>query len=274
MTDPIDVRSIRSSMTNNGYVVFRNAVPLELCEAVLQGIGEELDIWIEDPTSWERVSNEIDQVPIWGHQSQWDIRQLLSLHEIWSAIWGTDDLWADRNSCRFTPPWEPGRAGPMPLHWDVDPHDLALQWFPGILALTDSPPGSGGFRCSPWLMRNRDRWPSSWPSVKSELEHEFPADHVAEGNIIEVPLSVGDLLIFDHHLPHGTVRNGLDHPRAVFYLQMFPVGTPGEAAENIAAHEAGIAPSWWRWKPGHDRVEPAPPAALSAEGKRLLGMVR
>jgi len=54
--------------------------------------------------------------------------------------------------------------------------------------------------------------------------------------------------IFDHHLRHGTVRNDLDHPRAVFYLQMFPVGTPEEAAENIAVHEAGIAPSWWRWK--------------------------
>jgi len=45
---------------------------------------------------------------------------------------------------------------------------------------------------------------------------------------------------------------------------MFPAGTAEEAAANIAeeaaaniaAHEDGVAPPGWRWKPGHDRIEP------------------
>ena len=87
-----------------------------------------------------------------------------------------------------------------------------------------------------------------------------------------MPLGVGDLLVFDNHLPHGTVRNLSDQPRAVFYVQMFPTGTPEEAAASMADHNAGVASPWWRWKPGHDRAEPGPPAKLNLQGRRLLGI--
>ena len=55
-------------------------------------------------------------------------------------------------------------------------------------------------------------------------------------------------------------------------MQMFPAGAPDEAAANIADHNAGIASPWWRWKPGHERVESGPPATLDLQGKRLLGI--
>jgi hypothetical protein len=262
---------VRSSLLNDGYVVFKNAVPRKLCENVLQAIGTELGIWTEDRASWSRVSNEIDQVPLWGHQSQWDIRQLPNLSLIWSMVWGTSELWTDRNSCRFTPPWRKGRAEPIALHWDVDPFDHDVLWYSGIVALTDTPRGAGGFRCSPALMHNRDRWPTTWSTSQSGTEYRPHA--VKDEEIVEVPLDVGDLLIFDSHLPHGTVRNRSHDPRVVFYLQMFPTGTDAEAQTNVSDHMAGVAPPWWRWKPGHDRVEPGPPATLNDRGKQLLGML-
>ena len=119
-------------------------------------------------------------------------------------------------------------------------------------------------------MANRDRWPTTWPSGRSGTEYR-PDGVVDPGEVVEVPLGAGDLLVMDSHLPHGTVRNDGDAPRAAFYLQMFPAGTPEEAARNIADHEAGVAPPWWRWKPGHDRIEPGPPARLTPHGRRLLG---
>jgi hypothetical protein len=241
-----------------------------MCDKVLEAFGTELGIWLDDPTTWDRVSNEIDQLPLWGHQSQWDIRQLPQIHQIWTMVWGTERLWADRNSCRFTPPWRPGRAGPLKLHWDVDPRDTSVQWFPGILALTDADAGQGGFRCAPPLMANRDRWPSSW-SVERPGIGDGPDGVVDPAEIVEVSLQVGDLLIMDSHLPHGTVRNDSDTPRAAFYLQLFPAGTAEEAANNVVDHEAGLAPPWWRSKPGHDQAEPGPPATLTAQGRRLLG---
>jgi hypothetical protein len=270
MTTMMHARAVRSALTNDGYIVFRDAVPPLLCQAVLDAIGHELDIWVDDPSSWERISHEVDQVPLWGHQSQWDIRQLTDLHAIWSTVWGTERLWVSRDSCRFTPPWRQERAEALPLHWDVDPRDGDSEWFQGIVALTDCPPASGGFRCAPNVMHNRDRWPKSWTAGPHGVE--FRPERVDEAEIIEVPLGVGDVLVFDNHLPHGTVRNLSDQPRAVFYMQMFPIGTPKEAAENVADHNAGVASPWWRWKPGHDRVEPGPPATLNLQGKRLLGL--
>ena len=149
MSIEIDVRAVRAALINDGYVVFRKVVPVELCEAVLDAIGGELHIWVDDPESWDRISAEIEEVPLRGHQSQWDIRQLPDLHAIWSTVWGTERLWVDRNSCRYTPPWREGRAEPLPLHWDVDPHDPDVLWYQGILALTHAPAGAGGFCCSP-----------------------------------------------------------------------------------------------------------------------------
>jgi ectoine hydroxylase-related dioxygenase (phytanoyl-CoA dioxygenase family) len=185
-------------------------------------------------------------------------------------VWGTEKLWVDRNSCRFTPPFRPGRADPLRLHWDVDPWDTTRQWFPGILALTDADVGAGGFCCAPRLMANRDRWPTAWPVERWGTEYR--ADGVVRpGDVVEVPLRVGDLVIMDSHLPHGTVRNDGDTPRAAFYLQLFPTGTPEEAATRIEEHETGFAPEWWRWKPGHDRAEPGPAATLTTHGRRLLG---
>jgi Phytanoyl-CoA dioxygenase (PhyH) len=244
LTTPMNAKSVRSALANDGYTVFRETVPPGHCKAVLDAIGDDLGIWADDPDSWDRVSNEIDQLPLWGHQSQWDIRQLPALHTIWATIWGTSRLWVDRNSCRFTPPWRPGRADALPLHWDLDPRDRNHQWYQGVVALTDADAGSGGFRCAPSVMHNRDRWPSTWATTKHGTEY-WPHP-VADEEIVEVPLDAGDLLIFDNHLPHGTVRNTSDSPRVVFYMQMFPVGTPDEAAANIARHQAGIAPPYWR----------------------------
>jgi hypothetical protein len=271
MTIELDARAVRAGLINDGYVVFRGVVPTEMCHAVLKAIGTELNIWVDDPGSWDRVSNEVEEVPLRGHQSQWDIRQLRDLYLIWSTVWGTKRLWVDRNSCRYTPPWRPGRAEPLPLHWDVDPHDPEVLWFQGLLALTDAPAGAGGFRCVPSLLHNRDRWPTSWQTSGHGVEYRPLA--AAEHEVVEIPLRVGDLLVFDSHLPHGTVRNTAATPRVAFVLQMFPEGSREEAKANVADHLAGVAPPWWRWKPGHNRVEPGPPARLDDHGKRLMGIL-
>ena len=140
---PIDAKAVRLALVNDGYIVVRGAVPPSYCEAVLEAIGQELDIWVDHPASWERVSRELDQVPLWGHQSLWNIRQLPGLHAIWSAVWGSQRLWVDRNSCRFTPPLR----GPWP--GEALPHAP-----PGQLPAAR---GRGG-RSSPRLYSNTDSW--------------------------------------------------------------------------------------------------------------------
>jgi hypothetical protein len=88
-----------------------------------------------------------DLIPIWGHQTQWDIRQHPKLHRIWAALWGNDVLRVSLASCRFTPPWRPGYAEPYGLHWDHAPKAPGVRFLQGVLALTDTAVDQGGWRC-------------------------------------------------------------------------------------------------------------------------------
>lgn len=261
----VDFSAQVGELRSVGYTVVRGAVPIELCRGVLGAIDRELGVRLEDPESWAKVSSRIDQVPLWSHPSQWEIRQLPHLHELWATIWQRHDLWADMNSCRFTPPWRPGNAPPLPIHFDTDPRDDNQRWFPGVVALTDADVGAGGFCCVPELFDRPDRYPTEWPRTAHGIEY-LPDTN---GFVVEeVPLDTGDLLVFDSRLPHGTVRNDSLTPRVVFYMQLHPPGTEAERVERLADVAAGRCPPWWRWKPGHDRLAPFP-LDLSPLGRKL-----
>jgi len=83
---PIDSKTIRSVLFHDGYIVVPRVVPRERCEAVLEAIDTQLGIRIHDESTWSRVSALCDQVLLWGHQSQWNIRQLPELHAICFAV--------------------------------------------------------------------------------------------------------------------------------------------------------------------------------------------
>ena len=119
MTIEIEVRAVRAGLINDGYIVFRAAVPVVLCEAVLEAIGTELGIWIGDPHSWDRVPSEIEEVPLRGHESQWDIRQLPDLYAIWSTVWGTERLWG-WGEMHFVPSHRWARADEVPVGWGFE----------------------------------------------------------------------------------------------------------------------------------------------------------
>jgi len=260
-----------NDLRQDGFTVVPRAVPPERCAAVVDAIGSVCGVRLDDPQTWDRISARCDQVPVWNHPSQWAIRQLPLLHDVWSTIWGRDDLWSDLNSCRVTPPSGPGRADPLPIHFDVDPREPNEQWFPGVVALTDAPAGHGRFRCVPSLFRDPTRWPATWTDTPHGTEYQPPYE---DDEVIEVPLQVGDLLILDSHLPHGTVPNEAATPRAVFYVQLHPAGTDDERRERLREQESGRCPAWWRWKPGHDGIDryDLDDLGLTALGRRLLGV--
>ena len=252
-----------------GFTVVEGAVPDRLCDGVLDAMREAVGLEVYDPSTWGRVSAEIDQVPLWSSQAQWEVRQLPQLHALWSSIRGRSDLWASLNTCRFTPPWREGLADALAIHFDMDPHDQTQQWFPGIVALNDAGVGEGGFCCVPSLFADPQRWSHDWPTMPWGTEYRPVIDQAVDP-IIEVPLRKGDLLIFDSHLPHGSVRNTSTRPRVVFNLELHPLGTDEELVERLADIEAGRCPPWFRWKPGHDRLDPQM-LKLTALGERLLG---
>src|SRR5215469_18241547 len=121
-----------------GWVRIRKAVPVGLCNWLVEVLETELRVPVNDPSRWDNYGGEPrDFVPIWGHQAQWEIRQHTNLHRIWATLYGTERLFVSLDSCRFTPPWKPDHAEPYGIHWDHDPRDAEKRMFQGVLALTD-----------------------------------------------------------------------------------------------------------------------------------------
>jgi len=89
-----------------GWVRVESAIPVGLCEHLVEVLEAEAKVPVNDPSRWHRYGGEPrDLLPIWGHQAQWDIRQHPDLHRIWATLWGSDRLTVSLDSCRFTPPW-------------------------------------------------------------------------------------------------------------------------------------------------------------------------
>ena len=107
MTTCIDIGHIREV----GWVRVPAVVPPSLCARLIEALEHELGVPVHDPSAWDAFGGEwCDLLPIWGHQSQWDIRQYPPLHRAWATLWNTDALWVSLDSCRFTPPSRPGYA--------------------------------------------------------------------------------------------------------------------------------------------------------------------
>lgn len=73
-------------------------MPRTMCSAVLKGIEEVLGIDVDDPDTWSRIGEDLEQAPMWGHQNRWNIRQLPVLHTIDS------DMHKDATHNRCTEP--------------------------------------------------------------------------------------------------------------------------------------------------------------------------
>ncbi len=176
-------------------------------------------------------------------------------------------LWVSVDMCRFSPP---GKVG-LPIHWDHDPHDEQTRFIQGVVALTDTEIGQGGWRCVPSLWQKHEAWPTE--PVVSEWGDEWKPE-VAEGEIVEVPAAKGDLIVWDSRLAHANSTNDSDRPRIAFYVNMNPPEDEEMRGLRIECYQQGLCLPWWRWHGGADRAEPWPPAALTELGQRLLGLDR
>jgi hypothetical protein len=87
-----------------------------------------------------------------------------------------------------------------------------------------------------------------------------------------VSADAGDLIVWDFRLPHSNSRNLSTRPRLAFYIMMAPARDDPTRAEGVKSWRTGRCVSWWRDRPGYDRIEPWPPAALTPLGRRLLGV--
>jgi hypothetical protein len=255
-----------------GWMRIEGAVHVRLCEQLVEVLETEIDVPVHDRSRWHEHGGEPrDFIPIWGHQAQWDIRQHPDLHRIWATLWETDRLGVSLDSCRFTPPWQPGFAEPYGIHWDHDPWNAEKRAYQGVLALTDTAVDQGGFRCVPSLYHDRAPWPRA-PTIDRDGDENWLANTQGR-EIVHATAQAGDLIVWDSRLPHGNSQNRSSEPRIAFYIMMGPFPADDALRQaQIDSWRTGRCVPWWRSRPGYDRIEPWPPANLTKLGRRLLGL--
>lgn len=264
----------------NGYLVVRQAASPDLVEQASTAIWTALGMRPDRAEDWydERRRNAVGidrrgMIPIYHDEPLWRCRELPSIYAAFRELYGEDDLRVSVDRVNMNPPVRDGWDYSGFIHWDIDvgcrPIPFTLQ---GLLALTDSVPGEGGFQCVPGFHRRIEAWLDQQPDGYSE---RFP--DTSGMDVEAVPLSAGDFLIWHSALPHGNAPNSGASPRLAQYITMMP-------AEDLSAEIQerqvdvilrGGAPV----APGGTQLPPDPrglkfQTELSELGRRLAGLGR
>lgn len=262
----------RSGFIQNGWIRLRSVAPKPLCNNLLSALQKDMNVPIDDPARWNAYGTEgKDRIAMWGHQAQWDIRQSPAFYSAWTDLWQDKALLVTLDSCRFTPPWQPGFPEPYPIHIDVDPWNDRAQTLQGVIALRDTSADQGGFRCVPSLYQDRNRWPKQ--KVKDATGKEFWRPDVSSDEIVHIAAEAGDLIAWSSRLPHSNSKNLSDRPRIAFYAATI-LASRSEHVRPILTESwsTGNCVPWWRDRLGFNKTEPWPPANLTSLGRRLVGL--
>ena len=273
----------RAFFDEHGYLVVPGLIPAAQVDAVVDAIWEFLDFDRHDPSGWyQKPHRHNGMVEMYHHQALWDVRQNPRVHELFSELFGREDLWVFLDRANFKPPPNPAHPEydhPGMVHWDLDVRQQPLPYqIQGVLYLVDTRAGEGGFQCVPGV----HRWVSEWAQGRTDedirhqqLHERFPDEMTP---VVEVEAQAGDFIIWNSALPHGNHRNGSPKPRLAQYVRCFPAEPDNHelCAARIQSWRQRAHPSFQnpRAFPGDPRRREAesPPAELSPLGRRLLGI--
>jgi len=199
----------------HGYVVVKQAVPVEQCEAAVEAIFAYAGMSIDRPESWY-------QRELWillaQHAALWANRNSARIHSAFAQVWQRRDLWMNVDVCGVNPPERPGYRFPgTPLHWDMTLAPPLYFGTQAILYLTDTAAEQGAFSCVPGFHRKLAGWLEELPAGTDARAHA-----TKELKAMPIEGQAGDLIIWQQALPHGATPNRAQLPRVVQYLNMFP----------------------------------------------------
>ena len=259
-----------------GYVVVREAVPVESCERLIAQMWQFLE---KDPANidhWYRAPLPPNgMLEMYQNQALWDNRQNERVYGAFVDIWKNPNLWVTFDRANLKVPRNdkyPEYSAKGFLHWDMDvttiPHDdFGVQ---GVLYLADTDTNTGGFLCAPGHHKVLEEW------AKTRRPDETRPD-MSGVEVIPITGKAGDLVIWNRRLYHGNGENTSDRPRFAQYIAMLPAPAPGEQEdwrqERLREFNERDYPHQ-HWTPGDPREwerTHCPQATLSALGRRLLG---
>lgn len=204
----------------NGYVVLKQAVPLQQCVNAQQAIWNFLGASVHDKKSWYKPHPQKQGLMVLFTQDESleANRNSNRIRNAYRQLYGTDRIYKTIDKVSFNPPETSNfKFRGSNLHWDVSlalPIPFQLQ---GLLYLTDVAANGGAFHCVPGFHHIIEDWLFNVPEFSDARE-------IAEKTLKPEPVAAnaGDFIIWHQALPHCATPNTSDLPRMVQYLTYLP----------------------------------------------------
>lgn len=209
---------------SNGYLILKNAVPKEDCDAVIAALCSCIAVDRDRPETWynKHSFQQGIMVQLFQHPMIQKNRKSPIIRSGYEQLWNRTDIWCTADRVGFNPPETDDWKFPGPdLHWDVSlslPIPFGLQ---GILYLADTAPNQGAFTLVPGFQHRIEEWIGTL-SVDTDPRNE---DLHALGSM-PIAADAGDFIIWHQALPHGSSSNTALKPRFVQYINYEPLDQP------------------------------------------------
>ncbi|MCV2483472.1 phytanoyl-CoA dioxygenase family protein [Flavobacterium sp. SH_e] len=204
----------------NGYVVVKNAISKEDCEATQKAIWEYLKMDPNEKESWYKRHEEQKGLMLnfSDHETLNRNRFSPRVKKAYEQLYGTTNIYKTIDKVSFSPPeTENFTFLGSPLHWDMSLKKPLVFDLQGLLYLTDCEENDGAFHCVPGFHNQINQW-------LDELEpHENPREKALQ-TLQPKPIigNAGDFIIWHNALPHCATPNKGKTPRMVQYLTYLP----------------------------------------------------
>lgn len=204
----------------NGYVVVKNAISKEDCEATQKAIWEYLKMNPNEKESWYKRHEEQKGLMLnfSDHETLNRNRFSPKVKKAYEQLYGTTNIYKTIDKVSFNPPeTDHFTFLGSPLHWDMSLKKPLTYGLQGLFYLTECRENDGAFHCVPGFHNQIDEW-------LDELEpHENPREKALK-TLQPKPITgdAGDFIIWHNTLPHCATPNRGESPRMVQYLTYLP----------------------------------------------------
>lgn len=204
----------------HGYVIVRQAISKEACEATKALICDYIGADLNDPLSWSQVRNTQGiWVSLKYHAQLTQNRLSPRIKKAFSQLWRSADIFPSVDQCGFNPPVSNKMLyRGQPIHLDVDftkPCEFATQ---GILYLTDTTEKQGALSVVPGFHKTFSQWLAKTQELDPRKLQDFQ-----EYQTKPIAANAGDFIIWHHHLPHSSSPNYESTPRITQFINYLPL---------------------------------------------------
>ncbi|MCR4033406.1 MULTISPECIES: phytanoyl-CoA dioxygenase family protein [Flavobacterium] len=204
----------------NGYVVVKNAISKEDCEATQKAIWEYLKMDPNKKESWYNRHEEQKGLMLnfSDHETLNRNRFSPRIKKAYEQLYKTTKIYKTIDKVSFNPPETDdfiflGSS----LHWDMSLKKPLTYGLQGLLYLTECGENDGAFHCVAGFHNQINEW-------LDQLEPNENPREKALKTLQPKPITgdAGDFIIWHNTLPHCATPNKGQNPRMVQYLTYLP----------------------------------------------------